>query len=85
MPAKDFNFDPREKILVSRIAENREHVLFVSDLCAKRIYHADAALFVRARQRMIAIASLKKLVNDDALVNDVDREIACSQTVTVES
>src|ERR1051325_3773971 len=41
-------------------------------------------LFIRAGQRVIVIASFQKLVNDDALVNDVDGTATGSQTVTVE-
>src|SRR5688572_2024396 len=61
-----------EQMLVSRIRKNRKGRLFVCELCAKGVCHAHTTLPVCLDQRVVQPTLVKKFVNDDSLVYDVN-------------
>src|SRR3954451_11098647 len=65
-----------EQVFVLRIAQNGKAGFLMRHLRPKRIDHTDSPVSVRACQWMIRVAPLQKLMNDDALVNDIDAKTA---------
>src|SRR5688500_14539954 len=72
-----------KQMLVSRIRKHRKGRLFVCELCAKGVCHANTTLPVCLDQRMVQPTLVKKFVNDDSLVNDVDAKSIHGYVVAV--
>ena len=69
---------------ILRIAQDREAGFFVGQLRPKGVGHANLALGVSARQGMILVRAIQKLMNDHPLVDNVDAKIAGTEDLAIE-
>ena len=67
-------------MLVLFARQQLEGGLLVQRLAAERVDQADRAVRVRAQERVRVVGAREQLVDDDALVNEIDPEIAAPQT-----
>src|SRR5215213_1474536 len=71
MAANASNLLRREEMLIGWVAEDSEASFFVGQLRAKGVRHANFVFTVGAREWMRLVVLFQKLVDDDALVENV--------------